>query len=267
MLRPPPCLWQTRQWIISPSGTRPSAVGLRGKGAVIQHSAKELPLCMCVACTTSALTLVCIVCTSTVYSLCSTIFSSCALCSLFLYRADIALTVSINRAFHKIKKVQLKQNDPEYPLSTWTWVRSCKIHAVQNKCTKCQRAITSCPLQVDCVDLAGVLLRRSTVLTKTVICSYFSQTLSHLPYQLEKWILVHVPNKSCPRTSWNQRTPAECLLKHRCWPPAFLPRLKALQLLQRIEFQQYFNDYSNKTNWFIQADELGPVYRLHYTQI
>lgn len=72
MLRPPPCLWQTRQWIISPSGTRPSAVGLRGKGAVIQHSAKELPLC--VACTTSALTLVCIVCTSTVHSLCSSIF-------------------------------------------------------------------------------------------------------------------------------------------------------------------------------------------------
>lgn len=28
MLRPPPCLWQTRQWIISPSGTRPGAVGL-----------------------------------------------------------------------------------------------------------------------------------------------------------------------------------------------------------------------------------------------
>lgn len=47
MLRPPPCLWQTRQWIISPSGTRPSAVGLRGKGAVIQHSAKELPLYVC----------------------------------------------------------------------------------------------------------------------------------------------------------------------------------------------------------------------------
>lgn len=46
MLRPPPCLWQTRQWIISPSGTRPSAVGLRGKGAVIQHSAEELPLCV-----------------------------------------------------------------------------------------------------------------------------------------------------------------------------------------------------------------------------
>lgn len=209
---------------------------------------------MCVACTTSALTLVCIVCTSTVHSLCSSIFfPSCTLCSLFLYRADIALTVSINRAFHKIfsfKKVQLKQNDPEYLLSTWTWVRSCKIHAVQNKCTKCQRAITSCPLQVDCVDLAGVRLRRSTVLTKTVICSYFSQTLSHLLYQLEKWILVPVQNKSCPRTSRNQRPPAECLLKHHCWPLAFLPRLQGLQLLQPIEFQQYFNDYSKPTGFF-----------------
>lgn len=47
MLRPPPCLWQTRQWIISPSGTRPCAVGLRGKGAVIQHSAEELPQYVC----------------------------------------------------------------------------------------------------------------------------------------------------------------------------------------------------------------------------
>lgn len=50
MLRPPPCLWQTRQWIISPSGTRPCAVGLRGKGAVLQHSAEELPLYVCSMC-------------------------------------------------------------------------------------------------------------------------------------------------------------------------------------------------------------------------
>lgn len=42
MLRPPPCLWQTRQWIISPSGTRPGAVGSEGRGAVMQPSREEL---------------------------------------------------------------------------------------------------------------------------------------------------------------------------------------------------------------------------------
>lgn len=77
MLRPPPCLWQTRQWIISPSGTRPSAVGLRGKGAVIRHSAEELPLYVCSKRheRAHAHTLVCIVCTSAAHSLCTSQFS------------------------------------------------------------------------------------------------------------------------------------------------------------------------------------------------
>ena len=47
----------------------------------------------------------------------------------------------------------------------------------------CQRAETSCPLQADWVDLAGASPRGSTALRKTVICRYFSQTQSHLPYR------------------------------------------------------------------------------------
>lgn len=74
MLRPPPCLWQTRQWIISPSGTRPSAVGLRGKGAVIQHGAEELPLYVCSMHHKHTYTLVCIVRTSTAHCLCRSPF-------------------------------------------------------------------------------------------------------------------------------------------------------------------------------------------------
>lgn len=41
MLRPPPCLWQTRQWIISPSGTRPSVEGLRGKEGCYTAQCRE----------------------------------------------------------------------------------------------------------------------------------------------------------------------------------------------------------------------------------
>lgn len=100
MLRPPPCLWQTRQWIISPSGTRPSAVGLRGKGAVIQHSAEELPLYVCNMKhqLTHTHTHVCIACTSTSQCLCTSPFP---LKYTFSFLPLSSLSVSINRALQK----------------------------------------------------------------------------------------------------------------------------------------------------------------------
>lgn len=155
MLRPPPCLWQTRQWIISPSGTRPSAVGLKGKGAVIQHSAEELPLYVCSLHYkhTYTHTLVCIVCISTVQSLCTSQFPLVYTLFLSVSLTDITLTVSINRSLYKSSVVVRKwsQISPYILLSTLTWNLSCKIHVVQNKCEMCHRATTSCPLQVDCV--------------------------------------------------------------------------------------------------------------------
>lgn len=79
MLRPPPCLWQTRQWIISSSGTRPSAVGLRGKGAVIQAQCRGTAF-VCVCSMHHKHTLVCIV-----YFHCAQLMHiSISLCTLFL---------------------------------------------------------------------------------------------------------------------------------------------------------------------------------------
>lgn len=101
MLRPPPCLWQTRQWIISPSGTRPCAVGLRGKGAVIQHSAEELPLYVCSMCRKHT----CLhECTSTAHCVRAAPF-----CFLFPPRHW-----QINK-LRLTKKVRLPQNDHQCP--------------------------------------------------------------------------------------------------------------------------------------------------------
>lgn len=76
MLRPPPCLWQTRQWIISPSGTRPGAVGLLY--STVQRNCLSLS-------SSHTLTLVCIS-ISRPYT---------------HFRPLITLTASINRLLHK----------------------------------------------------------------------------------------------------------------------------------------------------------------------
>lgn len=76
MLRPPPCLWQTRQWIISPSGTRPSAVGQREGRGLLYSTVQRNCLCVCVVCITNTYThtFVCIVCAFTANSLCTSPF-------------------------------------------------------------------------------------------------------------------------------------------------------------------------------------------------
>lgn len=68
MLRPPPCLWQTRQWIISSSGTQPSTVGLRGNwgGGVLCSRAEDLPP-LCAAYTTGSLWHTCWHCSLSVH--------------------------------------------------------------------------------------------------------------------------------------------------------------------------------------------------------